>query len=77
MRVAILKRASPVRECLLSELNFFLLPFHRAAAAQRKNVLLNVGLTCIKGAAIPGSAALSPGELSATSPVGRLQGVRR
>ena len=33
------------RECLLSELSFFLLPFHRAAAAQRKNVLLNVGLT--------------------------------
>ena len=30
------------RECLLSELSFFLLPFHRAAAAQRKNVLLNV-----------------------------------
>ena len=33
------------REYILSELIFFLLPFHRAAAAQRKNVLLNVGLT--------------------------------
>ena len=37
--VRIAKRMPSVR------IVFFLLPFHRAAAAQRKNVLLNVGLT--------------------------------
>ena len=41
------------RECLLSELSFFLLPFHRAAAAQRKKRIVECRTDLYKGRCHP------------------------